>query len=108
MSGEEHDYGLKLGKWFECIDLALYAIVLAVAIYIIVVHLVLEDRWRNLYLSSFYSLACLTAVAKITELSITLDIGNDPSTEMPDGTYAKAIWTFNVADRIAFISKLLI
>ena len=108
MSGEEHDYGLKLEKWFECIDLALYAILLVVAIYFIVVHLILEDRWRNLYLWSFYSLACLIAVAKITELSIDLDIGNDPSTEVPHGTYATAIWTFYVADRISATSKLLI
>jgi len=59
----------KAERGFECIDLVSYSLMLLVAIYIIVQHLIIHGRWRNVYLATFYALTCILCVAKITFLT---------------------------------------
>ena len=89
----------KAERWYGGFDIMQYILLLLLAIYISVWYLVIKGRWRNFYLSTFYALTCITAVAKITEIVIKTTKGvEDP----------KSVWSYMVLDRIAVMSKVII
>jgi len=78
----------KAERWYGGIDIVQYILLLLVAIYITVWYLILKGRWRNFYLSTFYALTCIIAVAKITTI-VTYKKGVED---------AKDTWIFYVSD----------
>jgi len=65
MSDEEMTNLEKAERWYAGFDIAQYILLLLVAIYITVWYLIIKDRWKNFYVSTFWALTCITAVAKI-------------------------------------------
>jgi len=73
-------------RWYGVIDIVQYSLLLALAIYITVWFLILKGRWRNFYISTFYALTCVTAIAKISQIII-------------EGGYTdKDVWIYVISD----------
>jgi len=71
---------------------------LLLAIYMIILHLIIHGRWRNVYLATFYGLTCILCVAKITFLTTFFKGIED----------AQDYWIFFVSDRINLSCKVFL
>jgi len=80
------------------LDIVMYSLLLAAAIYIYCHHIAGHARSKNIYIRSFYVFTITIACAKVVNL-VTLYIG-------PDGSYKKILW--QVTDDIAFTFKLFL
>jgi len=89
---EEHEKTSleKAQESFKIIDIVFYTLVLCFGVYMIVVFLVWKGKGRILYVTTFYVFACLTVIARVTNLVF----------EPP--------WLFLTADRVAFSSKIFL